>query len=208
MDTSKLIACVVLVAGFAPTAFADDAGLYVGAGIGTAEHAKNIALKLPDLPLMTGTSDSRDTSWNVTLGYRVNANIAFELGYVNLGDLEASIADPSGASDARGQLSFSTEGVTAAMVARFPIGRWTPYLRSGVLFSETELDYAGGVSGAAFGERLKDDSEDAFFGVGVTYDLGSRWAMQLDFTHVMDAGDPGSGQSDYHNATLGLIWRF
>lgn len=208
MDKSKLVACLLTAAGFTPTAFADDAGLYVGAGIGSAEHAQNVALKPPQVPLMTGTSDSRDTSWNVTLGYRVNTNIAFELGYVNLGDMEASIADQSGQSDARGQFTFSTEGVTAAMVGRFPIRQWTPYIRAGVLFSETDLRYAGSVSGAAFGARIKDDAEDAFFGAGLTYDLGSRWAVQFDFTHFMEAGDPGSGQSDYHNVTLGFIWRF
>jgi OOP family OmpA-OmpF porin len=203
-----LIACFALAAGVTPTAFADDAGLYIGAGIGTAEHAKNVGLRPPGVPLMTGTTDSRDTSWSTTLGYRVNRNIAFELGYMNLGDMEASVADPTGGSDARGRFTFSTEGVTVAMVGRFPVDKWTPYIRAGVLFSETDLGFAGSVSGAAFGGRVKDDSEDAFFGVGVTYDLGSRWAAQFDFTHVMDAGEPGSGQSDYHVATLGLLWRF
>lgn len=208
MDTSKWVACFLLAQGFAPTAFADDAGLYVGAGIGSAEHAKNAALRPPQVPLMTGTSDARDTSWNVTLGYRVNNNIAFELGYVNLGDIEASVADRTSQSDARGQFTFSTEGVTAAMVGRFPVRQWTPYIRAGVLFSETDLRYAGSASGAAFGARIKDDSQDAFFGAGLTYDLGSRWSVQLDLTHFMEAGDRGSGQSDYHNVSVGFMWRF
>ncbi len=208
MITRMSVACFGLAVGFAPAAFADDSGLYVGAGIGSAEHAKDVALKPPEIPLMTGTSGSRDTSWNVTLGYRINPNIAFELGYVNLGDMQASVADPSGESDARGRFTFSTEGVTVAMVGRFPVGKWTPYIRAGVLFSETDLDCEGSVSGAAFGDRVRGDSEDAFFGAGLTHDLGLRWAVQFDFTHVMDAGDPGSGQSDYHVATLGLLRQF
>jgi len=208
MNTRTLIGCFVLVAGFTPTAFADDAGFYIGAGIGTAEHAENVGLKPADVPLMTGTGDSRDTTWTATLGYRVNSNIAFELGYVDVGEMEAAVADPSGGSDARGQFSFSTEGVTAAMVGRFPIGKWTPYIKAGVLFSETDLAFAGSVSGAAFGGRVKGDSEDALFGIGVIYDLGDRWAAQLDFTHAKEAGDPESGQSDYNAATIGLLWRF
>jgi hypothetical protein len=208
MDTGKWVVCFILAAGFAPTVSADDAGIYVGAGIGSAEHPNSGALKPPQVPLMTGTADARDTSWNVTLGYRVNENIAFEVGYVDLGEIEASVADRSGQSDARGQFTFATEGVTAAMVGRFPIRKWTPYIRTGVLFSETDLHYTGSVSGSAFGARITDDSQDAFFGAGVTYDLGSRWSAQLDFTHFMDVGDPGSGQSEYHNLTVGFLWRF
>lgn len=208
MNTRQSIALFVLAGGFAPIAFADDGGLYVGASIGTAEHAKHVALKPPEVPLMIGTSDARDTSWTATVGYRVNANIAFELGYVNLGDMQASVTDPSGASDAQARFTFTVEGVTAAMIGRFPIGNWTPYMRAGVLFSETDLEYAGTVSGTGFGDRIKDDSEDAFFGGGVTYNLARGWAVQLDFTHVMDAGDPGSGQADYSAATIGLLWDF
>jgi OmpA-OmpF porin, OOP family len=208
MSTRTLIGCFVLVSGVTSTAFADDAGFYIGAGIGTAEHAENVGLKPAEVPLLTGRSDSRDTTWTATLGYRVNPNFAFELGYVDLGEMEATVADPSGGSDARGQFNFSTEGFTAAMVGRFPVGKWTPYIKAGVLFSETDLAFAGSVSGAAFGGRVKGDSEDALFGAGVTYDLGDKWAAQLDVTHVMDAGDPDSGQSDYIAATIGVIWRF
>lgn len=210
MGTMKWIACFVLAAGCAPAAFADDSGLYIGAGIGSAEHAANVALKPPEVPLMTGKPDSgsRDKSWTFTLGYRVNANIAFELGYLNLGDMKASVADPSGATDAAGRFTFSVEGVTASMLGRFPIGKWTPYVRGGLLFSNTDLDYSASVAGAHFAARKKGDSEDAFFGAGVTYDLGTHWALQFDFTHVVDAGKPGSGQSSYHNATLGMLWRW
>jgi opacity protein-like surface antigen len=208
MRSRNLIVCFVLAASFASNALADDSGFYIGASVGSAEHAEEVVLTPSDVPPMVGESDSRDTSWALTLGYRVSRNLAFELGYLDLGDMEASVADPTGESDAQGRFTFSTEGVTVAMLGQFPIGKWTPYVKAGVLFSETELDFTGTLSGATFGDSVKGDSEDPFFGAGVTYDVGSRWKVRLDFTHVMDAGDPETGRSDYHNASLGLSWHF
>ncbi len=208
MSTSRLIASFILAASFGPNAFAADTGPYIGASIGNAEHAEEVVLTPSDVPPMTGQSDSRDTSWAFTLGYRVSRHLAFELGYLDLGKMEASVADPTGESDAQGRFTFSVEGITVSMLGQFPIGKWTPYVKAGVLFSETELNFAGTVSGTSFGDRVKGDSEDPFFGFGVTYDLGSRWKARLDFMHVMDAGDPETGQSEYQNVTLGFSWHF
>ncbi len=208
MNTGKLIACLALVSGFAPSAFANDNGFYVGAGIGTTQYAKNVTLDTEETLPMKGRSDKRGTSWNLTLGYQIGSHLAFELGYLDLGDARSSVADLSGESDAAGRFNFSVTGVTAALVGRFPIGKWTPYIRAGVLLSNTELDYSGSVSGAPFRGRVKGDSKDALFGAGVTFDLGSRWAAQLDITQVLEAGEPGSGQMDFAIGTLGIIRRF
>lgn len=203
------VACLLIGVCFAAPTLADESRLYLGAAIGAAEHAKNAALKpSADVPLMTGGVNSRDTSWNAALGYQVNSNIAFELGYRHLGDIEASVADLRSSSGAQAHYTLATEGVTLAMLGRFPIGKWTPYIRAGVLFSETELQYSGSVSGTTFGKRIKDSSEGAFFGAGLRFDIGSRWALQADFTHVMNAAEPRFGQSDYHDVSAGVMWKF
>lgn len=194
--------------GFCSRSHAEDSGFYIGGAIGSAEHVKEAALGLTGVPLMKGEADSRVSSWNATLGYRVNPNIAFELGYLDLGEVDASVADLTGATDAHAQFTLATRGETLSMVGTFPFGRWTPYLRAGVLFSKTELKYSGIVQGAAFANRVTGNSEGAFFGVGTTFDLGSGWALQADFTHVMDAAGPQFGQSDSHNSSFGFRWSF
>lgn len=94
------------------------------------------------------------------------------------------------------------------MVGTFPFGRWTPYLRAGVLFSETELMYSGIVQGSEFSNRVTGTSEGALFGAGITFDLGSGWALQADFTHVMDAAGTEFGETDSHNLSFGFRWSF
>jgi outer membrane autotransporter protein len=199
---------LIIGLGFSAPSVAQDSGFYIGGAVGSAEHVKGAALKLRDAPLMTGEADSRVLSWNVTLGYQVNPNIGFELGYLDLGEVDASVADPTGATDAEARFTLATRGPTLSMVGTFPFGKWTPYIRAGVLFSETELKYSGRVQGAVFSNRVSGDSEAAFFGAGVTFDLGSRLALQADFTHVMNAAAPEFGQSDCHNLSLGLKWKF
>jgi hypothetical protein len=194
--------------GFSSESVAEDASFYIDGAIGSAEHVEGAALKPSDAPLMTGEADSRVPSWSVALGYQVNSNIAFELGYLDLGDVDASVADSSGATDAQAKFTLSTRGPTLSMVGTFPIGKWTPYIRAGVLFSETELKYSGSVQGAVFSDRVSDDSQAAFFGAGITFELGSRLALQADFTHVIDAAAPRFGQSDCHNLSFGLRWKF
>jgi opacity protein-like surface antigen len=187
---------------------AQESGFYIQAAIGRAEHATDIMLKDTNTPLLTGQADSRETSWNAALGYRVSSNLAFELGYRHLGEVETTLVDASNATDGQAQFSTTTQGFTLAMLGEFPIGKWTPYIRAGVLFAESELKFSGAVSGTTFGRVVKSDDEGALFGAGVTYDFGDRWSLQADFTHVMDAAEPGKGLNDFHDLSIGVIMKF
>jgi OmpA-OmpF porin, OOP family len=189
-------------------AAADDSGFHVSASVGIADHADDAALGVPDVGRLTGATDGDDTSWALTGGYRFNRNIAIEIGYVDLGEIDAAVSDVEGGSDARATFTFATSGITLAMVGSFPIGNWVPYLKAGVLFSETELDFAGTVNGASFAARVDEDSQDPLFGAGVGYDFGEHWRVQLDVTYFMESGDPDGGESDYLSTSLGVSWRF
>lgn len=200
--------CLIAGLGLSSRSHAQDSGFYIGGAIGRAEHVKGAALKLADTPLMKGEADSKVLSWSASLGYRINQNIAFELGYLDLGEVDASIADATGATDAHAQFTLATRGTTLSMVGTFPFGRWMPYLKTGALFSNTELKYSGSVQGTAFTNRVTGTSEAAFFGIGTTFDLGSSWALQTDFTHVMEAAGNQFGESDSHILSVGVRWSF
>ena len=64
-------------------------------------------------------------------------------------------------------LGFSAEGVTLAMIGTFPIGKWELFLKAGVFYSSTVLEYSGSQSGTDFGARLTNDDEDALYGIGL-----------------------------------------
>jgi Outer membrane protein beta-barrel domain len=105
-------------------------------------------------------------------------------------------------------VGFSAEGVTLAMIGTFPIGKWEPYLKAGVFYSRTVLAYAGSSSGTPFGARIRNEDEDAIYGVGVRYALSEHVRLYLDSTYFMEVGQPDTGRADYLNTSLGAVWRF
>lgn len=202
------IGIAVLMLAVAVPAAADDSGLYVGAGIALVDMPKQIGLGVSNVPLLRGDADNQDTGFAVTLGYRVNRNISFELGYVDLGDLEANVVDVAGTSDARATVGFSSDGMTFAMIGTFPIGKWEPYVKAGILFSSTMLEYSGTLSSTTFSARIADDDEDALYGAGVRYALRDRLRVYLDATLFSEVGEPRTGQLDAFSTSLGALWRF
>ena len=192
----------------APAAAADDSGFYLGAGVGIADTGDHSQLGVADLPLLTGKTHDNDTSWGVAVGYRFNRNIAIELGYLDLGEITSEVTDATGATDARAAVGFSAEGFTLAMIGTFPIGKWEPYLRAGVLFSETALAFSGSSSAGDFSTRITDENGDALYGIGVRHGLSEHLQLYLDTTYFMEVGEPDTGRSDYLNTSFGASWRF
>lgn len=193
---------------FAPAASADDSGWYLGAALGLADAPDNSQLGFTDIPLLTGRTDDNKTSWGFAAGYRFNPNIALELGYVDLGKFTSEVTDASGATDARAAAGFSAEGVTFAMIGTFPLGKWEPYLKAGVFYSSTVLEYSGSLSGTNFGARITNDDEDALYGIGLRYPVSERLRIYVDSTYFMEVGEAEKGRSDYLNTSLGALWRF
>jgi OOP family OmpA-OmpF porin len=194
----------------APAASADDSGWYLGAGVGLADTADTSQICCDSgIPLLTGRTNDNKTSWGVAAGYRFSSNLAIELGYMDLGELTSQVADATGATDARAGVGFSADGVTLAMIGTFPFKKkWELYLKAGVFYSTTVLEYSGSLEGDDFGARLTNEDEDAIYGIGVRYALTESLRLYLDSTYFMEVGQPDTGRSDYLNTSLGAVWRF
>jgi hypothetical protein len=192
----------------AHAAAADDSGWYVGAGVGAADTANNVHLGVPDVPLLSGKTDGNETSWGFAAGYRFNPYLAFELGYVDLGEIEADVVDATALTDAGASVGFSAAGATFAMIGTFPMAKWELYLKAGVFFSSPVLEYSGSLAGEDFRARITNDSNDPLYGIGVKYALSEHLQIFLDSTYFMEVGEPGKGQADFLNTSLGASWRF
>lgn len=183
---------------------ADESGPYVSAGLGRIDAPDNSSLGI-----LSGHTENDVWSWTVGLGYRFNKNIALELGYLDLGELESTnLTDPTGATDARARASFGADGATFALVGTFPIGRWEPYIKAGVMFSSTELRFSGTFDSTPFAGRLTNDHEDPLYGAGVRFTVAEPLQVYLDLTYLDDVGEPETGQSSYFNGSAGVLWRF
>lgn len=192
----RTMACMILAGtAFTSTAIAGDSNLYVAASVGRVDGPNNAVLGVGPRPL-TGKIDDGDFSWSAHLGYRFNQYLAIDFGYVDLGQLEAMVSDATGVTDSQAALSFAANGVTVAMIAGLPLGRWRPYVKGGVLFTSSELVYTGNGSGTTFRGRFTNDVEDALYGIGVDYALNEK--MHLSRARVDDgavhcrSGVPGA----------------
>jgi opacity protein-like surface antigen len=191
-----------------PVALADEAGVYIGIGVGYVDVPDSVRLGVPGVPLMEGQTEHTVLRPGLDIGYRFNRNVAIALGYADLGDLKANVSDLTGATDATARVKFSASGVSLALLGTFPIGHWQPYVKAGALFSSTTLKFSGAVAGEPFNADIDNDSEDAIYGLGVRYALSERFELCLDTTYFMEVGEPGHGQADYFKHSLGVIWRF
>ena len=199
----RTCACLAWLAMFQTCGVsAQNAGIYVSAAVGLSD-----APDRSQLGELTGSTDNRDLSWNIGLGYRFNRNIALEPGYVDLGQLESDLTAPSGASDGSAHASFAAAGATVALVGTFPMGRWEPYIKAGVLFSSTELKFSG-LGSTPFAARLTKDNEDPLYGAGVRFNVTEPLQVYLDVTYLDEVGEPETGRSRYFNSSAGVLWRF
>jgi opacity protein-like surface antigen len=200
----RTCACAAWVGiALAGTVAADESGPYVSAGLGRIDAPDG-----SNLGTLTGETENDEWSWTVGLGYRFNRYIALELGYVDLGEIESDLTDATGLRDARAHASFGADGATFALVGTFLIGRWEPYIKAGVLFSSTELQFSGTIDSTPFAGRLTNDNEDPLYGAGLRFNVTEPLQVYLDVTYLDDVGEPETGRSSYFNGTAGVLWRF
>lgn len=194
--------------GIAQAASAEDSGWYIAANLGLADAPNDSGLAFTDVPLMTGRTEDNQATWGLSAGYRFNPIIALELGYVDLGEITAQVTDASGLTDARSATAFSADGATLAMIGTLPLGKWEPYLKAGVFFSNTDFEYSGSFAGRRFAERKQADNVDVLYGIGVGYAVNEHLRISLESVFFPKVGEPGTGRSKYLNTSLGASWRF
>lgn len=189
---------------------AADSGPYLGADLGGAYAPGDTTWRISPSTVLTGSSLSeKDVVWSLTAGYRFSQYLAVETGYVDLGRLTASVTDRSNATGAQASLRFSAKGETVAVVGTLPFGNWEPYLKAGVLFANTDLTVSGANGAIPIDDRVSSDTRHGFVGVGIGYNFGTHWRLQLGLTNYLHVGsrDRINGP-DVHALQVGVTYRF
>ena len=182
----------------APAVLASDTGFYVGLDLGLSQYPNNEEVRVaPDLVLLgSGSSlDHEDTAWGVRAGYQLNSYFAVEAGYIDLARAQ-ELSQAVRGSSARFTLSGS--GPTLALVGKWPLGSWEPYLRLGVFFADTELSFRGTDGTNVLAGTVSDSTEEVFGGLGIGYRFNEQWRAQAELTFFDDAS----------TATVGFSYRF
>lgn len=164
------------------TAASPDA-VYWGVGLGQSR------MNLPSGVLFP--SESRDTSWKLTVGKPLGNVFGAEVSAFDLGKL------------ARGGGQTQAQGVSLNMVARLPVDRFALYGKLGATYYRTDVTTA--VLSDVTAGRVSGWGPSA--GVGVSYDLTRSTALfaEWDRHRMSFAGDD---RRDVDNGTVGLRWAF
>jgi OmpA-OmpF porin, OOP family len=187
----------------------DEKGFYTGAVAGVAAYPASPIVSLGPYTLHSIDTREDDMSWGFTGGYRFGRYFALEAGYVDLGEGTARLIESSGAP-VQADLHFSARGATLAAVVLFPMRKWEPFVKAGMLFQDAELRIDGTEAGAPFSLSASASSgTKALFETGVSYRFNEKWKATLGFAFFVDVGDERrTGEADIKSHYLGITYQF
>jgi OOP family OmpA-OmpF porin len=181
------------VAAASPAALAQDenAGFYVGGGVG------QFNAQIDDVDEVDDTVegwDEDDTAYKFFLGYRMNNFLSFELDYINLGE-------PSGAVVPGLNVDASVDGFAPYVIGTIPIGQWFEvYGRLGYFFYDATLGIENEVDDRV---EFDEESEDLVYGAGVGANIGERFNVRFEYERF-----DLQGVDDADSLWLTAAWRF
>jgi len=160
MNTRRLLGTLAAGLLVAVGARADDAGFYLGAGVGEARQHNDVF-------------DGSDTSFRWLAGYSFSRYFAAEAGFIDAGTQKDTI----GAFDVK----TSSDGVFAAVLAKLPLGKIVaPYAKLGYVFYDaTETVSNGGAT-----SRESTDGDDLLFGGGIEFRIGESVRLRAEYENV------------------------
>jgi OmpA-OmpF porin, OOP family len=183
-------------------------GFYTGVSAGVTSFPARPEMVLGGTTLNSTDASESDLSWSVTGGYRFSRNFALEVGYTDLGEGRAHLIDFAG-SPLQTDLRFSARGVKAAAVLLFPMRKWEPFIKVGVLYQDVDLNLNGIQSGTPFTFSSSSDGMKIFWEGGVSYRFDARWKATFGLTLYPEIGNQDeTGETDLFVAWLGVTYRF
>jgi OOP family OmpA-OmpF porin len=190
----KIAAAVaaVSVAAAAPAAYAaEDAGWYLGGGVGQFNAQIDDVDQVDDA--IDGW-DEDDTAYKFFVGYRMNKFLALELDYINLGE-------PSGAVVPGFNVDASVDGFAPYVVGTLPLGQWFEvYGRVGYYFYDATLGVENEVDGRV---QFDEESEDLVYGAGIGANIGERMNIRFEYERF-----DLQGVDDADSLWLTAAWKF
>lgn len=196
---TMLAALAVATAAMAPAAMAQDAGFYVGAGVGRAKD-KDTCKDVRD-DGFSGSCDDTHTAWKIYGGYQINKYFGAELGYVDLGRTKASgqiLGFPASAK-------ADVNGFELMAVGTYPVtNEFGVFAKAGLL--RADVDVKATVAG--FSVKESDHSTDFTFGVGLKYAFTKNFIGRAELQRYNNVGSSSTGHADINLWMLGAAFKF
>lgn len=183
----------LVVAAAAPAAYAQDenAGWYLGGGVGQFNAQID---DIDDVDATVDDWDNDDTAYKLFAGYRMNNFLAFELAYMNLGE-------PSGSVVPGVNFDAAVDGFAPYVVGTIPLGNWFEvYGRLGYYFYDATLGVENEIDGRV---EFDEESEDLVYGAGVGAKIGEKLNIRFEYERF-----DLQGVDDADSLWLTAAWKF
>ena len=167
---------------------AADAGWYAGVSLGQskADCASGLGAT---------SCDDTDSAWKILGGYQFSRYLGAELGYQDLGKVNATV----GASSA----SVKTKAWDLAAVGTLPIAdKFSAFGKLGMYRADSDLSSDVLASGS-------ESKSDLTYGLGLQYDFTRSVGMRGEWQRFQKVGgDDVGGESDIDVMSVGVLYRF
>ena len=199
-----------LAVTLSPTAFADDAGWYIGANAGQArtriDDARIAGGLLGDGFTVTSISnDEHHFGFKAFGGYEFNRYFALESGYFDLGRFGFT-ADTTPAGSLRGDIKI--KGLNFDAVGSLPIGeKFSLFARGGLNYAESKDTFAGTGSVTVIDRSPHKSAPNYKFGFGAQYDFTRTVGMRIEAERYR-INDAVGNKGDVDLYSAGLVIRF
>lgn len=167
----------------------------------------------------TATLDTKDSSYGFVVGWRLTEHLAFEGGYMDLGDVKYREhsdgvffgPDPPEQGSLQKNIDSSTSGIQLSVLGILPLSyRWELYARGGALIANSTEDvFVIDDLGTPGRIQVNQSGFDLLAGVGISFSLVDIYNVRLEYQRVFDAGeDETLDAADVDLATLNVTVSF
>jgi OmpA-OmpF porin, OOP family len=166
---------------------------YVGANFIGQSKSKDTGNAIRD-PFITKTGvspsiDDKGTAWKLFGGYQTNENLGFEVAFIDLGEVKATIAGASA--------SIKSKGVAFSAVGTVPVSNSTGVFGKIGLFSWSTS--TPGIIGSAI---PSEDGVDSTYGIGAKFQFNKQVGVRLDWDRFK------LGDADTDMLSVGILFNF
>ena len=225
--TTGLIAALALVSGSAIAA--EDTGFYVGASVGQGSFALNTskvnraiegAFADNDLQLdqTSQNKDTKATTWQAILGYRLNPYIAGEITYLDLSGptyrLSGDATFPPtfiAPVPVTTKAEWNASGVPLSVLGIWPItDEWEVFGRVGVFMGDVTLKVAANEDNgnANARSRASESATEFIGGAGVNYNFMDVWTARAEWQGMPSVGNNQTGSTSWYQIAFSVLYKF
>jgi OOP family OmpA-OmpF porin len=227
-----LVASIVAIA--ANSAIAGPGNWYIGAGAGMSSYQDWLSqedITAIKNEFQTGlgyvqfngaeSSDSEDRTSGFKLfgGFAFNENIAVELSYIDMGEVDAKSsssgtffdsADNPVDGDLFAKARASVDAFTLDANLSYPVASFAAlFVKAGVYAADAELESSAGgsITTESINESRTDSSTGLHFGVGASFMVTDAIGLRAEWERL-DNVEANGGESDVDLVSAALIYSF